>query len=401
MKQFNPMQYLAIDIANHYGLDKLNYEDRIKWVKAHIDDLESYQDKAEEPYLYYKAVRALRDAQAGKAVNHSVAFDSVCSGLQLMSVLMRCKSGCELTGLIDPDNRKDAYTLITEHMNELLKANGIDSVSATRAEAKDAIMTGLYGSIAVPERIFGEELLPYFYQALENKCHGAVQLLEMLRASWNSNTHVHSWTLPDGHMAYVPVTKTIETRIEVNELTYKPVVTFKGIKPKKRGISNIANVVHSIDAYVLRSLVRRCNYNKSQINRFMEMSLFPKYKDIDLSISSIDRYLKTGLADISTIQEINYENIVYYPTEMINELRRICKMVLSHKPFEIICIHDSFACHPNNMNQLRFHYNQILAELSDSQVIDDILQQLYGDDDWIEKGESVSHYIRNSNYGIC
>ena len=401
MKQFNAMQYLAIDVANNFGLDKLNYEDRINWVKTNIDKLEQYQEKAEEPLLYYKSVRALRDALAGKAINHSVAFDSACSGLQLMSVLMRCKSGCEITGLIDPNNRKDAYTLITERMNGILKANDIDGIVISRKEAKEAVMTGLYGSLAVPKRIFGKELLPYFYQALEEMCQGAMQLLEMLRASWDSYAYVHYWVLPDGHTAYVPVTEVIETRIEISELGYKPVVTFTANNPKDKGISNIANVVHSIDAYVLRSLVRRCNYNKSQINRFLEMSLFPKYKDINLNIESIKRYLKTGLVDISTIQEINIKNIVYYPTEMINELRRICKMVLTHKPFEIICIHDSFACHPNNMNQLRMHYNEILAELSDSQVIDDILQQLYGDDDYVERGESISKYIRNSNYGIC
>lgn len=36
MKQFNSMQYLAIDIANHFGLDKLNYEERIDFSKRPV-----------------------------------------------------------------------------------------------------------------------------------------------------------------------------------------------------------------------------------------------------------------------------------------------------------------------------------------------------------------------------
>ena len=80
MKQFNPMQYLAIDISNQMGKDKLNFEDRIQWVKDNINYLEDYQDQAEEPILYYKAVNALRDAQAGKPIGHTVALDASNSG---------------------------------------------------------------------------------------------------------------------------------------------------------------------------------------------------------------------------------------------------------------------------------------------------------------------------------
>ncbi len=121
MKEFNPMQYLAIDIANCYGLGKLNFEDRIEWVKTNEKYLEDYQDQAEEPLLYYKAVKALRDAQAGKPIGHTVALYSASSGLQLMSAVMRCKGGASLTGLIDPDTRTDAYTLITEKLNAKYK----------------------------------------------------------------------------------------------------------------------------------------------------------------------------------------------------------------------------------------------------------------------------------------
>ena len=80
MKTYNPMQYLAIDIANQYGLDKLNFEDRIQWVKDNINYLEEYQHEAEEPILFYKAVKALRQVQSGKPVGHTIALDSSSSG---------------------------------------------------------------------------------------------------------------------------------------------------------------------------------------------------------------------------------------------------------------------------------------------------------------------------------
>ena len=104
-KQYNSMQYLAIDIANHYGLDKEIYETRIEWVKENISRLEDLEPNADEPILYSKAVRALRAAMAGKEIGHAVALDSVCSGMQIMSAVMGCESGMAITGLIHENER--------------------------------------------------------------------------------------------------------------------------------------------------------------------------------------------------------------------------------------------------------------------------------------------------------
>ena len=47
-KQYTAIEYMAIDVANHFGLDKLEFEDRIQWVKTNQDCLESLADKAED-----------------------------------------------------------------------------------------------------------------------------------------------------------------------------------------------------------------------------------------------------------------------------------------------------------------------------------------------------------------
>lgn len=240
MKEFNPMQYLAIDIANCYGLDKLNFEDRIEWVKTNEKYLEDYQDQAEEPLLYYKAVKALRDAQAGKPIGHTVALDSASSGLQLMSAVMRCKGGASLTGLIDPDTRTDAYTLITEKLNAKLDSELV----IPREDSKRALMTMLYGSSKVPEEVFGMNV-GLFYETVEEECNGAYTLLQILLDSWDKKALHHSWYLPDGHYAHCPITVTKEKRINLSEWEYTPVATVKENTTRKFGLSNAANVIHS------------------------------------------------------------------------------------------------------------------------------------------------------------
>lgn len=401
MKTFNAIQYIAIDISNCYGLDKLNYEDRIQWVKTNLDKLEDLQAQAEEPFLYYKAVRALRDGMAGLPINHHVALDSASSGLQLMSVMMRDKEGCYLTGLIDPDNRMDAYTLICDEMNKLMAEDGLEEVFVTRKQAKEAVMCGLYGSVAVPERVFGKVLLPYFYKALDNKASGAMNLLQLLKGSWNSVESSHTWTMPDGHYVQIPIMQMEDKRISIKEINYSPVARMAFNMPKKKGVSNIANCIHSVDAYVLRTMVRRCNYSKPVVEQFVAMSKSVAYKEVDTTLKGVQRYLDTKMADISVLEYINHKTISYYPEAQIQALRAICESVLVHKPFEVIVVHDSFAAHPNNCNFLRQHYNNILAELSDSNVVCDILNQLYQDGDFENENESISELIRNSSYGIC
>lgn len=137
-KTYTGLEYLAIDVANAYGWDKETFESRIQWVKENQDSLETYASKAEEPHLYNKAVAHFRKALKGLPTGHAVALDSCASGLQLMSVMTGCKSGCYMTGLIDPDKRMDAYSLVTGYMNDLL---GKDSVVVSRKDAKSAIMT--------------------------------------------------------------------------------------------------------------------------------------------------------------------------------------------------------------------------------------------------------------------
>ena len=401
MREFNPMQYMAIDIANHYGLDKCNYEDRIQWVKSNIDNLEDFTVTAEEPLLYSKAVHALREVQAGEPTNHAVAFDAVCSGLQIMSALMRCKSGCELTGLIDPENRIDAYTALTASLNARLGS----TATYERKEVKQAIMTYLYGSTAKPLEVFGEELIDAFHGTIQENCTGAVELLHILLNSWNNTLDAHTWVLPDNHHAYCPVTAMAKKRILVEEksldFSYTPTVIYEVQEAQERGLANAANVIHSIDAYILRSVIRRCNYDKSKLENFLDAT-YTYTEEEQANDWVTERYKATKIPCISFVEHIWSNGINHYPESLIGALQSIVSEVLTHKPFEVITIHDSFACHPNNMNVLRKQYNNVLADLSDSTILDDICSQLYQQEGKVQKctDESISYLIRNSNYGL-
>ena len=134
MRKFTAIEYIKIDIANHYGLDKETWTTRLDWVNANISILECYDIDANSPILYSKAVRSYRNAQAGKPIGHMVSLDATWSGGQLMAVLMRCAKTAEASNLINTGTRVDIYTTVQKFMNSVFE------MGATRQEIKDCLM---------------------------------------------------------------------------------------------------------------------------------------------------------------------------------------------------------------------------------------------------------------------
>lgn len=356
MQTFTGWQYLLIDVANQYGHDKMLFEERIEWAEKHLDQLESLVDQAETKPLYMKGVQAIRKAQRGIATGHLIGFDACCSGVQIMSAMTGCEAGANATGLVDPNVRADAYASMTTTMNELLHSQGI-SVDVSRADAKSATMTSFYGSKAKPIEIFGEKTpeLEAFYKAATIVAPGAWELLQDLLASWQPYALYHSWKLPDGYDARVKVMEKKESRIEVDELdhatfTYEYYVN----EGTKKGLSNVANVVHSVDAYLLRCIHRRCNYDVVALTTalqalFDEQALrqagiteqVPRMQDEDCKIDYyVSQYERSGMADVVIFPYLKDGHQTQFLSDQhINKLIEIGTGMMAYKPFPVITIH--------------------------------------------------------------
>lgn len=414
MKLFTGLEWLYIDVATQFGHDKLTFEERIEWTTSSMSLLEGLTDQADAKTRpqYQKAVMALRRAQKGLPTGHLVGVDAVCSGIQIMSVLTGCVAGATATGLVLPDVRPDAYTSVTDTMKGLLGSN--DAVS--RMEAKEAVMTTFYGSKLVPETIFGEDTpeLAAFYEACNIVAPGAAELLGDLLNSWKPYALLHEWRLPDGFDARVKVMQQEECRIEVDELDHSTFTyTYYDNRGSKRGLSNAANVVHSVDAYICRTMHRRCNYDKAQVAlaaEALEIALLERSMGTTQVTENVPervayyiaQYERSGLADVVILPYLRDRNLQYISTEQMLRLSRIVAMMLEREPFELVTIHDEFKAHCNNINRVRFHYKEILAELADSRVLDDLLSQLYQTTGTFpKKSKNLGALIRKSNYALC
>ena len=417
METFTGWQYLLIDCANQWGLDKDLFHLRIEWVETNLAQLESLEaqrlGKWKERPLFLKAVQAIRKAQQGKPTGHMIGFDACNSGMQIMSATTGCHAGALSTGLVDPTVRADAYkrcmTLMLEWVPNL--------PDEERESVKQAVMTVLYGSRMEPINLFGEGTpeLNAFYKAMWKLAPGACELLQDTLDSWQAYALTHDWLMPDNGHVHIPVMDKVEKRIEVDELdhatfTYK----YKINEGSEKGLSNAANIVHSIDAYVLRNIIRRCNYDYDQlswaqrvidnilIERDVEHTQPETNRESNSLFTSLKaRYKASQMAEIRILDEANDRTLRNLSTTHLKRLLRTVNQCLVHAPFEVICVHDEFKCHANNMDHLRFHYKEILAELAESEILSDIFTQIYGQNVvYQKKSHTLGDVIRGSNYAL-
>ncbi len=135
---FTGKEYLKIDIAGLFGLDKKTWEERLAWFETHEPELETLSSKADSPNCYIAAVNAWRDVQAGKPIGYCINLDATASGCQILALLTGDKKAAERVNLVNTGKREDLYTYIYNKMKEVAPdvSKGI-----TREQVKKAIMT--------------------------------------------------------------------------------------------------------------------------------------------------------------------------------------------------------------------------------------------------------------------
>lgn len=332
--------------------------------------------------------------------------------MQIMSAITGCEAGARATGLIDPNRRADAYTDCTKLMRKYVPA----LPDGARSDIKQAVMTSLYGSKREPKNIFGEGTheLNAFYKAMFELAPGACELLDDLLNSWQPFALTHQWKLPDGFDARVKVMEKVEKRLEVDELDHATFTyEYYENQGREKGLSNVANVIHSVDAYVLRCLVRRCNYARDTVEdcaraieaELLERAMGEAYRIPADPASKVayyeEQYDRSGMADAVILPHLNEGTITHLSSRHLKALSQIVNRMLEHKPFPVVSVHDEFKCHANNMNHLRQHYIDIFAELAESRILDDLLSQVYGQPGTFpKKSANLATKIRNCNYAL-
>lgn len=373
---FTPLEYLQIDIANNFGLDKETWTTRLLWFQVNKDKLLDLLDEAEEPALYYAGVTAYFDAIQGKSITYPISLDATCSGLELLSVLTGDIKAAALCNVINTGKRADAYTDIYDIMKTKLKG----LVDIERKDTKRAIMTSLYSSEKVPEEVFGTgETLRVFHETMEEEAPAAWELNKAFIDMWNPNIDKQSWVLPDNGHVVIKIFNKQEHIIDFLGDSFD--VTTKVNAPTEKGRSTAANVVHSVDAMVVRELVRRCNYDPEEVNRVTKLlknqtlnNYTPTNSGITLQ-KLLQLSKESGYLSSRVIHFINKNTVCLMTQEERNQVLELIS-TLPPKPFKVLTIHDCFRCLPGYGNDLRYQYNLQLMLIAKSNMLSFLLAQI-------------------------
>lgn len=171
----NGAYWLAVHIANLFGIDKVPFDTRVEWVEAHHTEL---LDSALRPLdgrrfwttadsgKMWQALAACYEwmgyTMAGDAYESRIpiAFDGSCNGLQNFSAMLRDEVGGRATNLLATDDPQDIYTEVSELVVKRVEedcAGGHELALAwlgkvTRGLIKQAVMTTPYGVTAIGMR---------------------------------------------------------------------------------------------------------------------------------------------------------------------------------------------------------------------------------------------------------
>lgn len=400
MQKFTAKQYLKIDIANNFGLDKKTWSERLAWFDQNENNLANLVSKAENPALFYAGIKALHAVQQGEAIGYPVSLDATSSGLQILAVLTGDTKAAALCNVVNTGKREDAYTGVYSRMlDQIGETSKID-----REDVKRSVMTALYGSKAVPKEVFGEGmLLRVFERTMIEVAPAAWQLNQLMLDIWQPDALSNDWVLPDNFHVHV---KVMAQRKEVIHWLNEPVDTFYKVNaPIEEGRSLGANMVHSIDGMMVREIVRRCDYQPKKIDKLQRIIFkswgkyeeFEDNKDNRMVLKLWEHYQNTGYLSARILDHLKAENI-----DMVDRIV-ISKLIdsLPAKPFKVIAVHDCFRCLPNYMNDLREQYTRQLMLIAKSNLLVSILSQIIGKPVSIGKmNPDLWKHVMDSNYAL-
>lgn len=400
MQTFKALEYLKIDIANSFGLDKKDWSERIKWFDDNQLHLMSMLKDAENPAQFYAGLTALRDTRAGKGTGYLISLDATSSGIQILSVLTGDRKAAMLCNVVDTGHRRDAYTDLFKVMQikvaEIYKDN--KQPVFERSELKNAIMTAFYGSEAVPKEVFGEGmLLLSFFKTLEEETPIVWELNKAFLKMWDPEAYGYSWDLPDGFHVEMKVEKKIQETVTFMGEAFTTERSENLPTPQGRSIG--ANVTHSVDGFMVRELVRRCDFDVRARTRVQQAVIDGPGERVDDPVVRRlwELYQASGYLSARILDYLDTSNIHMVDTDAVQDLLDY----MPERPFKILPIHDCFKVHPNYGNDLRKQYSLQLSLIAKSDMLSFLLSQVLGVRTPVVKQANFVDEILEADYAIC
>ena len=262
------ISYLEPMLDDGTHVAKLHPDLRVKWFDEvttdtsgtfiGTDELHALLPSADKPKMAFRAITWFEEYMDNPSspIDALGEVDASASGLQILSVASKDVNGMKVTNVIkndDADQYNDPYKVIYDET--MKKVKSVKSIK--RKDLKMSIMITFYGGALLPKKIFGEDY-GVFMSTLGTmfpRVIKAFKYIENLTA--NSEGHFMYW-MPDGHLVKIPATGVEDLRVSMAWLNSSTRMRLAKLLPGESVVGLIANITHSIDAYVMRTVLLRC-----------------------------------------------------------------------------------------------------------------------------------------------
>ena len=315
------LYWLKVHLANVGDFEKISkksFEERVNWVndnRQFIFETGEYPldnlmwTKADKPFMFVAACKALNDGIEGRPVHLPINFDGSCSGLQHLCSMSRADaSESGLVNLIPNDRPSDIYSAVAEIVKQRVtkdKEGGIEpelaslwlSFGISRSTVKRNVMTYSYSSkrYGMQNQLLEDLMRPleldvlagkykshpfgadngyaaarylshHIYAAIEQAISKPAEVMKFLQTIARTMAHEEkpvTWTTPTGFPVMLRYPKIEIKRIQLylidkglnRRITASSGIEASGIDKNRAANAIAASFVHSLDATHLQMVV--------------------------------------------------------------------------------------------------------------------------------------------------
>lgn len=181
--------WFRVNMANRFGYDKENYDDRVKWVDAQHDKWiaaaedpignRSIWSGADKPYQFlgtcFEYAEAISGGNPHDFTSHlPVGLDGSCNGLQNFSAMLRDEVGGRATNLVPQDKPADIYAEVGDVTGRKIRQQAVHPSGDTeqdvqyQAWARFAQQYGVLG--AIPRKMAKRPVMTLPYGSTRQSC---------------------------------------------------------------------------------------------------------------------------------------------------------------------------------------------------------------------------------------
>ena len=370
------------------------------------------QDEIDNPNLYMTACSYFIESKDNPSLTsgYPVSFDATASGSQILACLTGDLVTARICNVLPTGIREDSYTTLYQAFKRY-----VPEVDISRKDFKPAPMTVFYGSKKQPEKIVGEEYLPYFYKVMWEYCPLPMKLNAILLENWQEDVESYGWTLPDGFTVLIKNKTVVNEEIDLGEygtvtIFHKEISKLEKGEPGTRSYS--ANLVHSVDALILREVVAMAMHQKDVVARVTKLienksyQLFSKNKGKDIAMVEKlqSLYKQSGFLSDRILGYLHEGTISLLDKDTIEELKDMLDVINQMgEPFEVMTIHDCFRVLPKHVNAIRKAYIYQLYKIAKTKgkMLNFLLSQLFNTEVNFGFGKLNPEEVLNSDYALC